>query len=48
MDRGIKVVTHEADNEKNTDVDIEAFDNTAFGEHLMENLAKRMNEISGK
>src|SRR6201999_1252194 len=39
MDRGIKVVTHEADNEKNTDVDIEAFDNTAYGANLNEHLA---------
>ena len=28
---GIKVVTHEASNQMNTDVDIEAFDNKAFG-----------------
>jgi len=28
---GIKVVTHEASNQENTDVDIEAFDNLAFG-----------------
>src|ERR1700753_2219967 len=34
MDRGIKVVTHEADNEKNTMVDIEAFDNSAYGAGL--------------
>src|SRR6201996_5250538 len=38
MDRGIKVVTHEADNEKNTDVDIEAFDNSAYGAALNERL----------
>jgi simple sugar transport system substrate-binding protein len=36
---GIKVVTHEASNEVDTDVDIEAFDNTAYGAHLMDNLA---------
>ena len=33
---GIKVVTHEASNQVNTDVDIEAFDNLAFGSHLMD------------
>ncbi len=42
MDRGIKVVTHEADNAKNTMVDIEAFDNTAYGAGLNERLAKCM------
>ena len=36
---GIKVVTHEAGNQVNTDVDIEAFDNLAFGSHLMDQLA---------
>jgi simple sugar transport system substrate-binding protein len=44
MDRGIKVVTHEADNEKNTMVDIEAFDNTAYGAGLNERLAKCMGD----
>jgi simple sugar transport system substrate-binding protein len=42
---GIKVVTHEASNQVNTDVDIEAFDNVAFGGHLMDELASCM---SGK
>jgi simple sugar transport system substrate-binding protein len=32
-------VTHEASNRVNTDVDIEAFDNLAFGAHLMDELA---------
>ncbi|HEY4298928.1 MAG TPA: autoinducer 2 ABC transporter substrate-binding protein [Paraburkholderia sp.] len=44
MDRGIKVVTHEADNEKNTMVDIEAFDNTAYGAGLNERLASCMHD----
>ncbi|QCP53795.1 autoinducer 2 ABC transporter substrate-binding protein [Trinickia violacea] len=44
MDRGIKVVTHEADNEKNTMVDIEAFDNTAYGANLNEHLASCMHD----
>src|SRR5215475_13938560 len=39
---GIKVVTHEASNQVNTDVDIEAFDNLAFGAHLMDELASCM------
>jgi simple sugar transport system substrate-binding protein len=39
---GIKVVTHEASNQVNTDVDIEAFDNLAFGSHLMDVLASCM------
>lgn len=42
MDRGIKVVTHEADTAKNTLADIEAFDNTAFGARLNERLATCM------
>ena len=42
MDRGIVVVTHEADNQKNTQADIEAFDNAAFGAALNERLAKCM------
>jgi simple sugar transport system substrate-binding protein len=39
---GIKVVTHEASNQKNTDVDIEAFNNPAYGAHIMDQLAKCM------
>src|SRR5262247_1200762 len=39
---GIKVVTHEASNQVNTDVDIEAFDNLAYGSHLMDQLASCM------
>jgi len=42
MDRGIKVVTHESDNQKNTMVDIEAFNNTAYGERLNERLSACM------
>ncbi|HEY1608393.1 MAG TPA: autoinducer 2 ABC transporter substrate-binding protein [Paraburkholderia sp.] len=44
MDRGIKVVTHEADNEKNTMVDVEAFDNTAYGAALNDRLASCMHD----
>ncbi len=44
MDAGIKVVTHEASNQKNMDFDIEAFDNKAFGAGLMDRLAKVMGE----
>ncbi|MBA2768260.1 MAG: autoinducer 2 ABC transporter substrate-binding protein [Sporichthyaceae bacterium] len=39
---GIFVVTHEASNQKNTDVDIEAFDNDAYGAHIMDNLSECM------
>lgn len=42
MSRGIKVVTHEGSSLKNTEVDIEAFDNTAFGAHFNEQLAECM------
>jgi ABC-type sugar transport system substrate-binding protein len=42
MDRGIKVVTHEADNAKNTMVDLEAFDNAAYGAALNDRLASCM------
>ena len=44
IDRGIKVVTHEADNQKNTMVDIEAFDNSEYGAGLNERLAKCMGD----
>ena len=37
-DRGIVVISHEASNIQNVDFDIEAFDNTAYGAKLMENL----------
>ncbi|GAA4341060.1 autoinducer 2 ABC transporter substrate-binding protein [Variovorax defluvii] len=39
---GIVVVTHEADNQKNTLADIEAFDNAAFGASLNERMAQCM------
>ncbi len=42
IDRGIKVVTHEADNQVNTLYDIEAFDNVAFGANLNARLEKCM------
>ncbi|MDR3494446.1 MAG: substrate-binding domain-containing protein [Ancalomicrobiaceae bacterium] len=42
MDRGIKVMTHEADNLKNTQVDMEAFDNAAFGAHFNDQIADCM------
>lgn len=42
MDRGIVVVTHEADTQKNTHADIEAFDNAAYGVALNEKLASCM------
>jgi simple sugar transport system substrate-binding protein len=39
---GIVVVTHEASSQRNADVDIEPFDNRAFGAHLMNRLARCM------
>ncbi|MDG1109401.1 MAG: substrate-binding domain-containing protein [Burkholderiaceae bacterium] len=42
MDRGIIVVTHEADTQKNTHADIEAFDNAAYGVALNEKLSACM------
>lgn len=42
LDRGIVVVTHEADNQKNTNANIEAFDNAAYGAALNERLATCM------
>ena len=42
MDRGIIVVTHEADTQKNTHADIEAFDNAAYGAALNERLSSCM------
>jgi len=41
-DAGIKVVTHEASDQQNTDVDIEAFDNAAYGAHMLDQLADCM------
>ncbi len=43
-DEGIVVVSHEASNQQNVDYDIEAFDNAAYGRHLMDHLAQRMGE----
>lgn len=43
MDKGIVVITHEAANQKNMDWDIEAFDNTAYGEEFVKALGKEMN-----
>lgn len=42
MERGIVVVTHEADNQVNTQADIEAFDNADYGAALNERLAECM------
>lgn len=44
LDRGIKVITHEASTQKNTLADIEAFDNLAFGARLNERLARCMGD----
>ena len=42
MDAGIKVVSHEASAIQNADYDIEAFQNGAYGEHLMKALGECM------
>ncbi len=39
---GIKVVTHEASSIQNASYDIEAFQNAAYGDHLMDHLASCM------
>lgn len=39
-DQGIVVITHEATNIENADYDIEAFDNTAYGAHFMDQMAQ--------
>lgn len=44
LDRGIVVVTHEADNQVNTQADVEAFDNSFYGAALNERLAQCMNK----
>lgn len=41
MDAGIAVITHEASNQKSMHWDIEAFDNTAYGAHLMDFIAQQ-------
>ncbi|MDN3712722.1 substrate-binding domain-containing protein [Paracoccus cavernae] len=41
-DRGIVVVSHEASNLQNTDFDLEAFDNKAYGAELMAHLGEQM------
>jgi simple sugar transport system substrate-binding protein len=43
-DLGIAVITNEAAGLKNVDYDIEAFDNIAYGAHLMDHLARFMGE----
>ncbi len=42
MDRGTIVVTHEADNQKNTMVDVEAFDNAYYGASMNKRLVECM------
>lgn len=42
LDKGIVVVTHEGSTQENTMFNVEAFDNKAYGEYLMQNLAEQM------
>ena len=44
MDAGIVVVTHEGASQQNTQYDIEAFNNSAYGGFIMDNLAEAMGE----
>src|SRR5690606_9037409 len=44
MDAGIVVVTHEGASQENTMYDIEAFNNSAYGGFIMDNLAEAMGE----
>jgi simple sugar transport system substrate-binding protein len=41
-DQGIIVVTHEASNQQNVDVDVEAFDNKSYGAQIVKSLAECM------
>ncbi|MCQ8277052.1 autoinducer 2 ABC transporter substrate-binding protein [Acetobacteraceae bacterium KSS8] len=45
--QGIVVISHEASNLQNTDWDVEAFDNHAYGAKLMENLGQQMGGEGG-
>ena len=38
--QGIKVLTHEAGTQSDADYDVEAFDNTAYGAHMMDVMAE--------
>jgi simple sugar transport system substrate-binding protein len=42
--QGIKIVSHEATGIQNADIDIEAFDNAAYGKEIMQNLAQCMGQ----
>ncbi len=46
-DKGIIVVAHEAAGIENVDIDIEAFENKAYGAQIMDNLAECMDEEGG-
>lgn len=46
-DKGIIVVAHEAAGIENVDIDIEAFENKAYGSQIMDNLAECMDEEGG-
>jgi simple sugar transport system substrate-binding protein len=39
---GIKILTHEAGTQSDADYDVEAFDNTAYGAHMMDVMAEWM------
>ncbi len=41
---GTVIITHEAPNQRNMDYDLEAFDNAAYGAHMMDLLAEQMEQ----
>lgn len=47
MDAGIVVISHEAEDLENVNYDLEAFDNAAYGAHMMDVLAAEMGEKGG-
>lgn len=47
MDQGIVVISHEAEMIENVHYDLEAFDNHAYGAHMMDVLAAEMGEEGG-
>ncbi len=47
MDQGIVVISHEAETMENVHYDIEAFDNHAYGAHMMDVLAAELGEEGG-
>jgi simple sugar transport system substrate-binding protein len=47
LDEGIVVISHEATNQQNVNYDLEAFNNEAYGAHMMDVLAEQMGKKGG-